>query len=75
LNADALLIDERDGREAALRRNLPVIGTLGILERAADAGILNFTETLHELKTKGFFIAPILEKYFLERHEQRKLKS
>ena len=72
LSADALLIDERRGRKVALKRNLSVIGTLGILERAAEKGLLDFTETLQDLKSDGFFIAPALEKDFLERDAKRK---
>lgn len=72
LKADVLLMDERSGREAALKRNLPVVGTLSILERAAQKDLLDFTETLGELKANGFFIAPLLEKDFLERDAKRK---
>lgn len=74
LKADVLLMDERSGREAALKRNLPVVGTLGILERAAEKDLLDFAETLQKLKANGFFIAPLLEKDFLERDRKRKLK-
>ena len=74
LNADVLLMDERTGRETALKRNLPVVGTLGILERAAEKDLLDFTETLLELKANGFFVAPVLEKDFLERDRKRKQK-
>ncbi len=72
LEADVLLMDERSGREAALKRDLPVVGTLGILERAAENGLLDFTETLQDLKANGFFIASALEKDFLERDAKRK---
>jgi predicted nucleic acid-binding protein len=72
LKADVLLIDERSGREAALKRNLPVVGTLGILERAAEKGLIDFAETLQKLKANGFFIASALEKDFLERDAIRK---
>ena len=72
LDADILLMDERSGREVALRRNLPVVGTLGILERAAEKGLLDFAETLQKLKATGFFVAPALEKDFLERDAKRK---
>ncbi|MGI8641898.1 MAG: DUF3368 domain-containing protein [Pyrinomonadaceae bacterium] len=72
LRADVLLIDERSGREAALKRNLPVVGTLGILERAAEKGLLDFAETLQKLKANGFFITLALEKDFLERDAERK---
>lgn len=36
LRADQLLLDEADARKEAARRNLPFIGTLGILWRAAQ---------------------------------------
>lgn len=72
LKADVLLMDERSGREAALKRNLPVVGTLGILERAAEKGLIDFAKTLQTLKVNGFFIAPRLEKDFLERDAIRK---
>ncbi|HEX9960241.1 MAG TPA: hypothetical protein VGB00_04885 [Pyrinomonadaceae bacterium] len=42
MKADVLLLDERSGREVALKRNLPVVGTLGILERAAEKGLIDF---------------------------------
>src|SRR5208282_2713848 len=38
LRADVLLIDEQIGRTVALNRNLPVSGTLGVLERADKMG-------------------------------------
>lgn len=43
-------MDERAGREEALKRNLPVVGTLGVLKRAAEMGLLGFSLTLDELK-------------------------
>ena len=72
LRADILLMDERSGREAALKRNLPVVGTLGILERAAEKDLIDFAGTLQKLKANGFFIASRLEKDFLERDAIRK---
>lgn len=75
LNADLLLIDEKKGRKAALKRNLPVVGTLGILERAAEKGLIDFTETLQNLKVNGFFIASVLEEDFLKRDAARKLDN
>lgn len=72
LKADILLMDERSGREAALKRNLPVVGTLGILERAAEKGLIDFAETLRNLKANGFFLASALEKDFLERDAKRR---
>lgn len=74
LKADVLVMDEKKGREAALKRNLPIVGTLSILERAAEKDLLDFTETLQKLKSTGFFVAPALEKDFLERDAKRKKK-
>jgi|CXWL01.1.fsa_nt_gi predicted nucleic acid-binding protein len=39
-NADALLIDETDGREEARRRGLEVIGLIGVLLKAKDRGYI-----------------------------------
>jgi predicted nucleic acid-binding protein len=67
-----IVIDERAGREGALKRNLPVIGTLGILELAAQLGLLDFAIALAELKANSFFISPALEQDFLDRDARRK---
>jgi predicted nucleic acid-binding protein len=72
LKADLIVIDERARREEALKRNLPVIGTMGILELAAELGLLDFAIALAELKAHNFFSSPALEQDFLERDEQRK---
>ncbi len=72
LKADLLIIDERAGREAAIQLNLPVIGTLGILEKAAERGIVDFDLVLADLKACHFFVSPELELDFLERDAQRK---
>ena len=40
LAASALLIDEAEGRQAARRQGLTVIGTLGVLVRARQSGLL-----------------------------------
>ena len=75
LKADLLLIDERAGREEALKLSLPVIGTLGILEKAAERGMIDFARVLGDLKTHGFFVSPELERDFLRRDAQRKLEN
>lgn len=72
LKADLILIDERRGRQTALKRHLPVVGTLGILERASDKGLIDLSETLHQLKENGFFISTDLERDFLDRDAIRK---
>jgi predicted nucleic acid-binding protein len=75
LKADLLVMDERAGREEALKRGLPVIGTLGIVEQAAERGLLDFAVMLADLKAHNFFISSALEDDFLARDAQRKSKA
>jgi predicted nucleic acid-binding protein len=72
LRPDVILIDEQIGRSIALSRNLPVSGTLGILERADTLGLVNdFPQVLNQLKASGFFVAESLEQQLLQRHRAR----
>lgn len=54
LNADALIIDDRQGREEAVKRDIFVIGTLGILNAAAEKNLLNLPETIRRLSQTSF---------------------
>ena len=75
LRADVLLVDEQIGRTIALSRNLPLSGTLGVLERADRMGFVSdFPQILQRLKASGFFIAHSLEQQLLQRHEARRAK-
>ena len=57
----AVLIDERQGRAAALSVQLPVIGTLGVLVRARRLGFVGPLRPLTEaLVGGGYFFAPAL---------------
>ena len=72
VRADVLLIDEQVGRTIALSRNIPVSGTLGVLERADRMGsVSNFPQVLQRLEVSGFFIAETLEQQLLDRHRSR----
>ena len=46
LRADALILDERAGRQEAERRKLRVIGTVRVLDDAAEAGLVDLPNTL-----------------------------
>jgi predicted nucleic acid-binding protein len=71
-----LLIDEQIGRTIALSRNLPLSGTLGVLERADRMGLVSdFQEVLQRLKASGFFLTEALEQQLLERHRTRRGRS
>ncbi len=54
LHADLLLIDERTGSRAAKRRGLLVTGTLGVLDLAAERGLIDFASAIRLLKTTSF---------------------
>ena len=76
LRADVLLIDEQIGRTIALSRNLPVSGTLGVLERADGMGFVrDFPQVLQQLKASGFFITEALKQQLVERHRTRRRGS
>lgn len=59
LGADRLLMDDRAARREAKNRNLPTIGTVGILLLAKQRGLLpNVKEVLDELIVQGARINP-----------------
>jgi len=73
LRSDVLLIDEQIGRTIALSRNLPLSGTLGVLERADTLGfVTDFPQILKNLKASRFFIAEVLEQELSQRHRARR---
>jgi predicted nucleic acid-binding protein len=74
IQADALIIDERRGREEAEKRGLKVIGTLGIIVAAHERGLLDLTETVDRLRQTTFHVsakllAAILRKYQVSTEE------
>jgi len=55
--ADLILIDEKIGRRFANHLNIPVSGTIGILIKAKESGLINsVTPLLHELRNKSSWI-------------------
>ena len=67
-----LLMDDLEAREAALERGILVTGTLGVLERAATAGLLELPEVLARLRATTFRLSARLESIALQRDRQRR---
>ncbi|MFO0890011.1 MAG: hypothetical protein U0790_12840 [Isosphaeraceae bacterium] len=57
-SADLLLIDERLGRQAAAERQLRVAGTIGILEMAAERGLVELGQAFNEVRKTDFWVIP-----------------
>ena len=68
LSADGILIDDLEGRLIAIDRGLRVLGTLGLLEQAADAELVDFIDALDRIKAAGFFISKWLENDLRSKH-------
>lgn len=54
LRADLILIDERKGTNAALKKGFEVTGTLGVLSRAASRGFVDLADSFARLKGTNF---------------------
>jgi predicted nucleic acid-binding protein len=66
IRADALIIDEPDGRQEAKRQGLRVIGTLRVLYDAAEAGLCDLVHAYERLQQTTFRAHPQLLKTFLD---------
>ena len=68
LNADILIIDERNGRSVAQEFNLRIIGLLGILVLAKKRGYIKFVKPviLELIKEHGFRVSKKLLNEILE---------
>ena len=56
LQADLVLLDDKDGRRAAELRALTVYGTVGVFVRAAELGLIDLQEVFRQLLTTSFRI-------------------
>jgi predicted nucleic acid-binding protein len=54
LGADLILIDDRKGAAVALQKGFQITGTLGLLTRSAQRGILDLADALARLKRTNF---------------------
>ncbi|SPF46418.1 conserved hypothetical protein [Candidatus Sulfopaludibacter sp. SbA4] len=66
LAADQIIIDDLQGRRAAERSGLTVIGTLGVLRDASLAGLLDLTSAIDRLRHTTFHASPEILSRLLE---------
>jgi predicted nucleic acid-binding protein len=70
LHAELLLMDERDGCRVANRRGLRVTGTLGLLDLAAEHGLVDFSAAIEKLGDINFRRPESLIQVLLEKHSK-----
>ena len=68
LEADLLLMDERDGSRVARSRGLRVTGTLGLLDMAAEHGLVDFSQAIKKLESTNFHRPKALLRVLLNKH-------
>jgi len=67
VHADAVLLDERRGRQEAENRGLKLIGTLGVLVAAHKRGLIDLRATIDALRQTSFHASPKLLASIVER--------
>jgi predicted nucleic acid-binding protein len=72
IHADMILIDERKGATVALSKGFEVMGTLGILDRAAERGLLDLADAFTRLKATNFRYRQEMLDDLLAKHKGRK---
>jgi predicted nucleic acid-binding protein len=70
LRADLLLMDDRKGAIVARGRGLRVTGTLGVLDLAAQGGLMNFAQAVERLRQTNFRSPEALLDALLKKHAQ-----
>lgn len=72
IQADAILVDDRLARIAARRCGLIVTGTIGVLERAAELGLIDLPEVIARLQRTNVRLDPELIQGVLARYRKRR---
>jgi len=72
LNATLLLTDDRQARRCASGLGLATMGTLGLLEAAAQRGLISLPEALERLRATSCFLSEELVENAIQRDRDRK---
>lgn len=67
-DADLVLLDEREGRDAAKSHNLDVTGVLGILIKACNTSNTDIEKEVNKLERNGFWISEELKQKIIEKN-------
>ncbi len=67
-----LVIDERKGRQEAIRRGIRITGVLGVLNDAARGGLVDLSAALERLGKTNFRAAPALLRDLLDEDNRRR---
>ena len=71
VKADAVIIDERRGREEAEKRGLRVIGTLVVLAAAHERGLVDLIMAIDLLRQTTFHASPKLLAAILSKYQSK----
>lgn len=71
LDADLVLMDDRRGVIVARGKGLRVTGTLGVLDLAAERGLVNFAQAANRLRRTNFRIPEELLDSLMKKHAQQ----
>jgi len=69
IRADLLLIDEREGFRVAKSKGIRVTGTLGILDLAAERGLVDFADAMGKLEATSFRRPEVIVRALLAKHK------
>jgi predicted nucleic acid-binding protein len=67
-----LLVDDEAARREAMRRQIPIQGTLGVLDLAAEHGLVDMRMALRRLEQTNFRASRKLIDVFIERDIARR---